>query len=92
MMRNAENIINSILPFTFAVIVGCLQSDLLANLLMHNCARAKHAQRNDLMNAISPYKRPSLKLFLYGDLSLSLEINKLIFEKVYGFTIETKRF
>ena len=50
------------------------------------------AQRNELINAISPYKQPSLKLFLYGDLSLSLEINKSIFEKVYRFIIETKRF
>ena len=50
------------------------------------------AQRNELINVISPYKHPSLKLFLYGDLSLSLEINKLIFEKVYRFIIETKRF
>ena len=50
------------------------------------------AQRNELINAISPYKQHSLKLCLYGDLSLSLEIYKLIFEKVYRFIIETKRF
>ena len=50
------------------------------------------AQRNELINAISLYKSPSLKLFLCGDLSLSLEINKLIFENVYRFIIDTKRF
>ena len=50
------------------------------------------AQRNELINAISSYKHPSLKLFLHGDLSLSLEINKLIFKIVYRYIIETKRF
>ena len=30
--------------FTFAIDVECLQSSLHAKLLMHNCARAKHAK------------------------------------------------
>ena len=49
-------------------------------------------QRNELMNAVSPYQQPSLKLFLYGDLSLSYETNTLIFENVYKYIIATKRF
>ena len=32
-------------------------------------------QRNELINAVSPYQQPSLKLFLYADLSLSYETN-----------------
>ena len=30
--------------FTFAINVECLHSSLYAKLLMHNCARAKHAK------------------------------------------------
>ena len=30
--------------FTFAINVGCLHGNLQAKLLMHNCARAKHAK------------------------------------------------
>ena len=52
------------------------------------------AQRNELINAISPYQYPSLNLFLYGDLSMPQDINSIIFEKVYKYIIHvsTKRF
>ena len=50
------------------------------------------AQRNELINAVSPYQQPSLNLFLFGDLSLSQEINKMIFEHVYKFITNSKRF
>ena len=50
------------------------------------------AQRIVLLNAVSQYQYPTLNLFLYGDLSLSPDINSLIFEKVYKFIVETKRF
>ena len=33
-----------ILEFIFAIIVECLHSNLLAKLLLHNCARAKHGK------------------------------------------------
>ncbi|MEW8546021.1 MAG: reverse transcriptase domain-containing protein, partial [Candidatus Thiodiazotropha sp.] len=50
------------------------------------------AQRNELLNAVSPYQYPTLNLFLYGDLSLSQEINKTIFDIVYKFVVDSKRF
>ena len=50
------------------------------------------AQRNELINAISPYQYPSLNLFLYGDLSMPQDVNSMIFEKVYKYIICTKRF
>ena len=50
------------------------------------------AQRNELINAISPYQYPSLNLFLYGDLSMPQDVNSMIFEKVYKYIISTKRF
>lgn len=50
------------------------------------------AQRIVLLNAVSQYQYPTLNLFLYGDLSLSPDINSLIFDKVYKFIVETKRF
>ena len=50
------------------------------------------AQRNKLINAISPYQYPSLNLFLYGDLSMPQDVNSIIFEKVYKYIISTKRF
>ena len=50
------------------------------------------AQRNELINAISPYQYPSLYLFLYGDLSMPQDVNSMIFEKVYKYIISTKRF
>ena len=46
----------------------------------------------ELINAVSPYQQPSLNLFLFGDLSLSQEINKMIFEHVYKFITNSKRF
>lgn len=49
-------------------------------------------QRNQLLNAVSTYIAPSLNLFLFGDLSLSLEVNTFIFEQVQKFIIDTKRF
>ena len=36
--------IKSMQEFTFAINVECLQSSLHAQLLMHNCARAKHTK------------------------------------------------
>ena len=36
--------IKFIQEFAFAINVGCLNSSLHAKLLMHNCARAKHAK------------------------------------------------
>ena len=50
------------------------------------------AQRNELINAISPYQYPSLNLFLYGDLSMPQDVNSIRFEKVYKYIISTKRF
>ena len=50
------------------------------------------AQRNELINAVSPYQFPLLNLFLYGDLTLSQEINRTIFDHVYKFITDSKRF
>ena len=50
------------------------------------------AQRNELLNSISLYYTPSLHLLLQGELTLAVETNKIIFEKVQKITIETKRF
>ena len=50
------------------------------------------AQRNELINAISPYQYHSLNLFLYGDLSMPQDVNSMIFQKVYKYIISTKRF
>ena len=50
------------------------------------------AQRNELLNSISLYHTPSLQLLLQGELTLAVETNKIIFEKVQKFIIETKRF
>ena len=49
-------------------------------------------QRNALLNAVSTYIVPSLKCILYGDPSLSLELNSNIFQHVQKFIIDTKRF
>ena len=49
-------------------------------------------QRNELLNAVLQFQTPSLSLLLYGDISLSLEINKTIFENVQRFIVKTKRF
>ncbi|MCW4344426.1 MAG: reverse transcriptase domain-containing protein [Candidatus Thiodiazotropha endolucinida] len=50
------------------------------------------AQRNVLLNSISLIQAPSLHLLLQGDLALALETNKMIFETVQKFILETKRF
>ena len=49
-------------------------------------------QRNELLNAVLQFQTPSLSLLLFGDISLSLEINKTIFENVHRFIMKTKRF
>ena len=49
-------------------------------------------QRAQLFNAISIYQAPTLHLLLHGDLGLSTETNKTIFENVHKFILETKRF
>lgn len=51
-----------------------------------------HVQRNQLINAVSMYKAPSLELLLYGDVNLSQETNKNIFTHVHKFILATKRF
>ena len=45
-----------------------------------------------LLNAVLQFQTPSPNLLLFGDISLSLEINKTIFENVYRFIMKTKRF
>ena len=50
------------------------------------------AQRNALLIAVLTYIVPSLRCILYGDPSLSLELNSNIFEHVQKFIIDTKRF
>ena len=54
--------------------------------------RFYQAHRNILLNAITGYYTPSLRLLLYGDPSLSQEINRDIFDHVHKFIIDTKRF
>ena len=49
-------------------------------------------QRNELLNAVLQFQTPSLSLLLFGDISLSLEMNKTIFENVHRFIMKTKRF
>ena len=49
-------------------------------------------QRNELLNAVLQFQTPSLSLLLYGDISLSLEINKTIFESVLRFIMQAKHF
>ena len=49
-------------------------------------------QRNELLNAVLQFQTPSLSLLLFGDISVSLEINKTIFENVHMFIMKTKRF
>ena len=54
--------------------------------------RYYNIQRNELFDAVTMYKAPSLDLFLYGDSSLSLEVNTYIFEHVHKFIFDTKCF
>ena len=49
-------------------------------------------QRIELLNTVSQYRIPSLSLLLYGNDSLSLDTNKIIFEKVHKFILDSKRF
>ena len=49
-------------------------------------------QRNEIINAITPYQYPSLNLFLYGDLSMPQDVNSIIFGNVYEYIMSTKRF
>ena len=51
----------------------------MLNIFFHSTS--SQAQRNELINAVSPYQHPSLNLFLYGDVSLSQEINSFILKK-----------
>ena len=44
-----------------------------------------HQQRIELLNTIAQYMNPSLHLLLYGDPSLSLEINIKIFEILHKY-------
>ena len=50
------------------------------------------APRYDLLNAVSQYQTPTLSILLYGDTTLSNEINRSIFEIVQKFILQTKRF
>ena len=49
-------------------------------------------QRRELLNAISPYVNPSLRLLLTGDSTLSPQINNEITLKVHKYIIDTHRF
>ena len=49
-------------------------------------------QRTELLNIVSQYQIPSLSLLLYGNDSLSLDTNKIIFEKVHKYILDSKRF
>lgn len=46
-----------------------------------------HDQRTVLLRNLSLYQTPSLQLILYGDLSLSQDINETIFEQVHKFIL-----
>ena len=65
---------------------GCVEN--LQHFFFH-CHKYQ-AQRNEFLNSISLYHIPSLYLLLQGELTLDLETNKIIFEKVQRFIIETK--
>ena len=54
--------------------------------------RFYHQQRAILLNEIRFYRVPTLDLLLYGDLSLSYEINVNIFHHVHKYIIATQRF
>ena len=49
-------------------------------------------QRNALLNVVSTYHRPTLDLLLYGESSLSYDVTMLIFENIYRFILNCKRF
>ena len=54
--------------------------------------RKYQVQRTELMNIVSQYLTPSLSILLYGNNSLSYEINTIIFEKVHKFILDSRRF
>ena len=49
-------------------------------------------QRNALLNVVSTYHRPTLDLLLYGESSLSYDVNMLIFENIHRYILNCKRF
>ena len=49
-------------------------------------------QRTELLNIVSQYQILSLSHFLCGNDSLSLDTNKIVFEKVHKFILDSKRF
>ena len=61
------------------------------NIFFFHC-RYYNIQRNELFDAVTMHKAPSLDLFLFGDSSLSLEVNTYIFEHVHKFIFDTKCF
>ena len=54
--------------------------------------RMYRLQRTELLNTVGQYMNPSLQLLLYGDPSLTLEINIKVFECVNKYLLNTKRF
>ncbi|MCG7879453.1 MAG: reverse transcriptase domain-containing protein [Candidatus Thiodiazotropha taylori] len=54
--------------------------------------RQYQRQRTEFLNEIARYATPTLSLFLYGDPSLSYEINATIFKNVHKYITDTKRF
>ena len=49
-------------------------------------------QRNELLNAVLQFQTPSLSLLLYGDISLSLEINKQYLKMFKGLLLRQNIF
>ena len=54
--------------------------------------RNYHVPRTELLNTVSQYQTLSLSLLLYGNDSLSLETNTIIFQTVHKFILDSKRF
>ena len=48
--------------------------------------------RNALLNVVSTYYRPTLDVLLYGESSLSYDVNMMIFENIHRFILNCKRF
>ena len=48
--------------------------------------------RRDLINSVSDICQPNLNVLLFGDISLTFDQNKQIFEAVQEFIIKSKRF
>ena len=49
-------------------------------------------QRNELLNAVLQFQTPSLRGLLYGDISLSLELNKTILKMFKGLLLRQNFF